>query len=73
MDAPPGKEDPTPFVNISRHLKSLQSRVPQIFAVDEVNGFVLLEDLGDATFTRLLDQRHDEAELYQYAIEALCQ
>ena len=30
---------------------------PEILAVDEANGFLLLEDLGDDTFARVLAER----------------
>jgi aminoglycoside/choline kinase family phosphotransferase len=44
---------------------------PRIFAADEVAGLLLLEDLGDATFTRLLASGADAAELYGMAVELL--
>ena len=53
MDAPPEFETLTSFVNIARHLKRLGFSAPRLAAKDEVNGFMLLEDFGDATFTNL--------------------
>ena len=40
-------------------------------AVDEANGFLLLEDLGDDTFARVLAAGGDEAELYARATDVL--
>src|SRR4051812_24889459 len=54
MDAPPPKEDVRPFVRITTHLQGLGYSVPTILAADPVNGLLLLEDLGDATYTKAL-------------------
>lgn len=71
MDAPPPQEDVRPFVTIARHLTELGLSAPRILAADEGNGFLLLEDLGDDTYTRLLAAGHDEHALYELAIDAL--
>tara|TARA_R110002110_G_scaffold60713_4_gene170788 strand:+ start:3292 stop:4293 length:1002 start_codon:yes stop_codon:yes gene_type:complete len=72
MDAPPPQEDVRPFVRIARHLRSLGLSAPEILAEDTDDGFLLLEDLGDATYTRLLmEPGADEAALYQLATDAL--
>ena len=71
MDAPPPQEDVRPFVRIGRHLSSLGLSAPAIHAIDEANGFLLLEDLGDDTFTRVLAAGGDEAELYRRATDVL--
>lgn len=56
MDAPPGKgDDPATFIAMARHLHSLGLSAPTILAEDLPNGFLLLEDLGDAIFARLLE------------------
>jgi aminoglycoside/choline kinase family phosphotransferase len=73
MDAPPPKEDVRPFVRIARHLKELGLSAPDLLAVDEENGLLLLEDLGDATYTRLLDADHDETALYRLATDVLAE
>ena len=44
---------------------------PEIFAEDAANGFLLLEDLGDDTFARVLAAGGDEAELYARATDVL--
>lgn len=71
MDAPPGHEDVRPFVTIARHLSGLDFSAPTILATDEENGFLLLEDLGDATFTRELGAGADETLLYSAAVDVL--
>jgi len=71
MDAPPPKEDVRPFVRIARHLDSMGYSAPRLLAVDEENGLLLLEDLGDDTYTRLLARDHDERALYALATDVL--
>ena len=71
MDAPPPQEDVRPFVRIGRHLIGLGLSAPAIHAIDETNGFLLLEDLGDDTFARVLAAGGDEAELYARATDVL--
>lgn len=71
MDAPAPQEDVRPFVRIGRHLLAMKLSAPEIRAVDEANGFLLLEDLGDDTFARVLAGGGDEAELYARATDVL--
>ena len=71
MDAPPPKEDVRPFLRIARHLSSLGYSAPEVLASDEASGLLLLEDLGDDTFTRLLAQGEDEEGLYRLAVDLL--
>lgn len=47
MDAPPEKEDCTPFVQIASYFAQHVVRVPHIVAQDLTQGFLLLEDFGD--------------------------
>lgn len=71
MDAPPAHEDVRPFVRIARHLGALGLSAPAILATDEDAGLLLLEDLGDDTFTRLLAAGADERMLYRMAVDVL--
>ncbi len=71
MDAPPQFEDTKPFIQVSEHLKQLGVRCAAIYFSDIENGFLLIEDLGDSTFTRLLASGENELVLYQHAIEVL--
>ncbi len=72
MDAPPPWEDVRPFAAIARHLAALGLSPPRLLACDEAAGFLLLEDLGDDIFTRVLAAgRACERALYLAAIDAL--
>jgi len=71
MDAPPPGEDVRPFIAVAEHLESLGARPPHIYQRDTANGFLLLEDLGDATFTRLLDAGEAPEPLYSAAVDVL--
>lgn len=71
MDAPPPQEDVRPFVTIANQLLNLGLSAPRILAADEEQGFLLLEDLGDDTYTRLLADGHNERALYELATDVL--
>ena len=71
MDSPAAHEPVEPFVRIGRHLTSLKLSAPEIFAEDMANGFLLLEDLGDNTFARVLEAGGSEDELYARATDVL--
>ncbi len=76
MDAPPPQEDVRPFVAIGRHLHALGFSAPAILAEDPADGFLLLEDLGDATYARVMNTQPvpvggDEASLYALATDVL--
>jgi len=55
MDAPPGLEDPRPWLRMRELLLAHGLRVPALLAQDLDAGFLLLEDLGAPTLARLLD------------------
>ena len=44
---------------------------PEVYAEDAAAGLLLLEDLGDATYTRMLADGADAEELYAAAIDVL--
>ena len=71
MDAPPPQENVRPFLKVARHLAALGYSAPGILAEDATVGLLLLEDLGDDTFTRLLAKGADETELYRLAVDLL--
>lgn len=71
MDAPPPVEDIWPFLSVANHLTKLGYSAPKILAVDHKYGFILLEDFGDSTFTRLLAAGEQERELYLLATDVL--
>ena len=72
MDAPPDKEDVRPFINIAEYLAECDMSAPQIIAQDIKNGLLLLEDLGDDLFARVLEKTPEkEEELYLAATDVL--
>lgn len=71
MDAPPEKESIEPFIRVAHHLQRLDLFAPTILGQNSQNGFALIDDLGDQTFSRLLKQGYDESSLYDHAIEVL--
>ncbi len=54
MFAPPSHEDIHPFIKIDKFLVENNFSAPKIFAVDEKEGFILLEDFGDESYTKAL-------------------
>lgn len=73
MDAPPSRgEDIRPFVQIATYLTGIGLSAPGILAQDEAHGFLLLEDLGDDLFARILERDVSvENSLYTGAIDVL--
>ncbi len=71
MDAPPPLEDVQPFLQVAAHLRQLGLSAPEILDADEQRGFVLLEDFGDDTYSRLLDTGDDPYRLYGLATDTL--
>jgi aminoglycoside/choline kinase family phosphotransferase len=71
MDAPPPQENVRPFVRAARLLRQLGFSAPDVFAADVEAGLLLLEDLGDETYTRVLASGGDEAALYALATDLL--
>ena len=71
MDAPPDREPVAPYAAIAGHLRGLGFSAPRIAAADGPAGLLLMEDLGDDTFTRLLGRGEDEAALYELAVDTL--
>ena len=71
MDAPPGKEDCRPFLQVAALFGAAGAHVPAIHAQDLDAGFLLLEDLGDTTFLDALERQQDPKPLYAAATETL--
>lgn len=71
MDAPPEKEDSSPFVDIARFLLKGGVPVPQVVEARLENGHILLEDFGDLTYLRALEQGISPDRLYRVAVESL--
>ncbi|MBF0191862.1 MAG: phosphotransferase [Magnetococcales bacterium] len=71
MDAPPDKEDSAPFVDIAHFLRSHGVPAPEVVAQRLELGYVLLEDFGDLTYLKALEQGEDAETLYRAAVETL--
>jgi aminoglycoside/choline kinase family phosphotransferase len=71
MDAPPPQEDVAPYIAVAALLRRLGLSAPEVMAEDRGHGFLLIEDFGDDTYTRLLARGADEAALYALAIDTL--
>lgn len=71
MDCPPDFESVKPFKKVDSILINLGYSAPEVLAEDEKNGFLLLEDFGDATFTKCIQSGTDTLLLYETAIDVL--
>ncbi len=81
-DAPPHRAvlmqavpdaDFSAFIRVAHLLRDdLKLAAPEIYAADTAQGFLLLEDFGDANFGRLLDGGAEPWPLYARAVATLC-
>ena len=71
MDAFDESEAIEPFLRAANVLKKLDCSVPEIFAYDTKNRLILMEDLGDNTFTYCLKQNQERFPLYEKAVDTL--
>ncbi len=71
MDAAPPQENVRAYLAVARLLRGLGLGSPAVFNQDAENGLLLIEDLGDDTYTRLLAQGEAEEPLYALAVDVL--
>jgi aminoglycoside/choline kinase family phosphotransferase len=77
MDAPPEKEKVEPFIRVANLLLQNDFSAPKIIAQDIENGFLLLEDFGDDSFTNILSGKSklsgeiEEVQMYERAVDNL--
>ncbi|MDP2693708.1 MAG: phosphotransferase [Gallionella sp.] len=71
MDAPPQHEDCRPFLHIGKLFEAAGVHVPHVYAQDLEQGFLLLSDLGNATYLQALSGGAAAHELYSAATDAL--
>ena len=71
MDAPPGREDLGPFIDVAAALAALGVNVPRVLEADRERGFLLLTDLGSTHFLAALAAGADSERLYADAARAL--
>lgn len=68
------KGNEIPFLTIQRHLSRAGVDVPAVLDFDPAQGFILLEDLGDTTLLRSLQEvsdRNQERVYFEKAIDAV--
>jgi len=70
MDAPPDREDSTPYIRVARMFFDIGLNVPEIIDVDLEQGFLLLSDLGSRLYLDALDTGSAD-RLYGDALGAL--
>lgn len=75
MDTPAEGENFPAFITIAEYLYNNGYSAPQILARDIQQGFLLLEDFGDESFTKILKtkQTWSEKTLYSTAIDLLAE
>lgn len=73
MDCPVTYTSVVPFITIAKFLYSYNISVPYIFAIDEGEGLLLLEDFGDFTINKLLGKIEPKAipDLYRKMIKPI--
>lgn len=72
MDAPPERENVRPYVAVAEYVHAQGYSAPAILARDVEAGLLLLEDLGDDTFSRILQaDARQEHTLYEAAVDLL--
>ncbi len=71
MDAPPPFEDVRPYIAVADMLRGLGLSAPEIYAEECERGFLLIEDFGDDSYTRLLAGGANEGALYTLAVDTL--
>ena len=77
MDAPPEKEKIAPFIQVANFLRDNDFSAPEIIVSDVATGFMLLEDFGDDSYSKILNGKStalsnlSENTLYEKAIDNL--
>lgn len=72
MFAPPQYEDVEPFILVDEYLLKNNICAPKIFCKDIENGFLLLEDFGDVSLSKMLiTSPNRELEFYKKSVDAL--
>ncbi|OIO73403.1 MAG: hypothetical protein AUJ57_04495 [Zetaproteobacteria bacterium CG1_02_53_45] len=71
MDAPPPHEDVSPFLAVRDWLEAAGLRVSELYAEDRAQGFLLLEDFGDITWSSHKVTGADLTPLFDDALRQL--
>ena len=74
MDAPPDKENCTPFAQVAQLMAEAGIKAPQVLDWDEAHGFMLLTDLGAQTMMQVIvPSEAPPLPLYLEAVDTLIQ
>lgn len=72
MDAPPEKESVKEFIAVAKLLKTNAVNAPEIVAMDETQGFLVLEDFGATDFADKIGKNVPNSDdLYQQAMQTI--
>lgn len=71
MDASRVPDSVAPFIRIARHLRQIGFSAPKVFAREAETGLLLLEDFGDASFAKLLENPDETEKLFTLATDVL--
>ncbi|MGJ8688233.1 MAG: aminoglycoside phosphotransferase family protein [Gammaproteobacteria bacterium] len=71
VDAPPAHEDCRQFVSIANMFRKAGLTTPRVIEADYEQGFMLLQDFGDALYLPALERGEDVEALYGAAMDSL--
>jgi aminoglycoside/choline kinase family phosphotransferase len=71
VDAPPAHENNPQFVHVAKLFRKAGMKTPRVLEVDFEQGFMLLQDFGDALYLPALQEGKDVDALYRSAMESL--
>lgn len=74
MNSPPQHYNLEPFINMAQLLNHHGFSVPEIHEIDDINGFMLIEDFGSLNIKHFLTKQDDvikKEEIYKLAIDIL--
>lgn len=71
MDAPPPHESTINFQDMAELLRNAGLSIPEIYASNHEDGFLLVEDLGELTFRKAIEKGLPETMLYGEVIHSL--
>ena len=68
MDSSQQKDSVGPFVKVDSFLQILSLSAPELYAVDKTNGFILMEDFGENSFTAVLAGNAPVSKFYRHEL-----
>lgn len=71
MDASQVPDSVAPFVRIAKHLRKIGFSTPKLYLQDKANSLLLLEDFGNDTFAKLLENPDAAKKLFTLATDVL--